>query len=517
MKRLKFAELGLSEEMLKAVIDMGFEEASPIQSETIPHIMQGIDIIGQAQTGTGKTAAFAIPIIERLDYDSTDIQAIVMCPTRELVIQVTDEFRKLMKYKGNITVTPVYGGQEIERQFKALRKNTQIVIGTPGRTIDHIKRGTIKLDAIKFVVLDEADEMLDMGFRDDIEMILEKTPTERQTVMFSATMPEDIARLMKKHQNHPKVVDVTNQKINAPKIEQIYYEIQENAKAEALARLIDFHNIKLALVFCNTKNRVDQLVEVLKSRGYFAEGLHGDMNQAQREKVMRNFRNGVIEILVATDVAGRGLDVNDIEAVFNYDLPSDEEDYVHRIGRTGRAGKTGIAFTFIVGKQIYYLKRIEKTNAMKMKAGQVPSITDLDETRVLNFKNKIEAVINKGHLTKYVNLITKMMDDDLIALDIAAAMLKLTLDQKNESYDSSQTFEREFDNYDRNGGRGGSRDGRDRGGDSRDRNKSGHNRRNYSNRVSTFKKDDSRPSFSDRKPDKETSGFKDRRKKTKKY
>ena len=441
MKRLKFEEFNISPEMLKAVADMGYEEASAIQSETIPLLLQGHDIIGQAQTGTGKTAAFAIPIIENLDSEMQEIQAIVMCPTRELVIQVTDGFRKLMKYKENFYVVPVYGGQEIDRQFKALKKNPQIIVGTPGRTIDHIKRGTIKLDHIRFVVLDEADEMLDMGFREDIEMILEQTPKNRQTVMFSATMPDSIAKLMRKHQKNPSRIDVTHEKINTPKIEQHYYELQEHAKSEALARLIDMYNIKLALVFCNTRNRVDELVEILKSRGYFAEGLHGDMNQKQRDKVMGNFRNGSVEILVATDVAGRGIDVQDIEAVFNYDLPSDDEDYIHRIGRTGRAGKTGIAFTFVVGKQIYYLNKIEKVNKIKINRSQIPSISDLDETRLQTIGNEIAKVISQGHLAKYINLVEKVMKDNYVSLDIAAALLKMRIDTENEGFDHNLKFD----------------------------------------------------------------------------
>lgn len=440
MIRLKFEELHLSDEMLRAVVDMGFEETTHIQSETIPTLMEGRDVIGQAQTGTGKTAAYAIPIIENIANDVDYIQAIVMCPTRELVIQVSDEFQKLLKYKSNITVVPIYGGQEIGRQLKALKKNPHIIIGTPGRTIDHIKRGTLKLESVKFVVLDEADEMLDMGFKDDIELILGKTPKARQTIMFSATMPEEITRIMKRHQNHPKQIDVTQKKINAPKIEQFYFELQERTKPEALARLLDLHNIKLALVFCNTRRKVDTLVEVLKSRGYFAEGLHGEMNQNQRERIMNNFRNGSTEILVATDVAARGIDVNDVEAVFNYDLPGDDEDYIHRIGRTGRAGKSGISFTFIVGKEIYNMRRIERLNETKIKRSMIPTIDDLDESRLEAIKNIISATIDKGHLSKFINYIEKLVDEEFVTMDIAAALLKITLDRKNEGYDNSMNF-----------------------------------------------------------------------------
>lgn len=445
MNKLKFEELALSSEMLKAIEYLGFEETSPIQSEAIPLMLQGLDITGHAQTGTGKTAAFAIPIIEKLDSEQKEIQAIILCPTRELVIQVTDEFRKLMKYFEHFSIVPIYGGQEIERQFKALKKNPQIIVGTPGRLMDHISRGSINLNKIRFVVLDEADEMLDMGFREDIEFILDGTPETRQTVMFSATMPDDIKKLMNTYQKNPKTIDVTHHKLDSPKIEQFYFDIQSKAKPEALARLIDLYDIKLALVFCNTKYQVDNLVGILKSRGYFAEGLHGDMNQNQREKVMNGFRNGSVEILVATDVAGRGIDVNDVEAVFNYDLPRDDEDYIHRIGRTGRAGKSGIAFTFIVGKEIYSLKRIEKTNDIKVTRKNVPTLTELEETRINSFAEDIKAVISEGHISKFINLVEELMGEEYSAIDVAAALLKISMDSKKEGFDKTLKFEKEIE------------------------------------------------------------------------
>lgn len=440
MKKLKFEELNLSPLTLKAIGALGFEETTPIQSETIPLLLKGKDITGHAQTGTGKTAAFAIPIIEGIEKDRKEIQALVLCPTRELVIQVTDEFKKLLKYNDDVFVVPVYGGQEIERQLRALKKFPQIIVGTPGRMMDHINRTSIKLKKIKFVVLDEADEMLDMGFRDDIEYILKETPESRQTIMFSATMPEQIKKLMLKYQNDPITVDVTHHKLNAPKIEQVYFDIPEKAKPEALARLIDLHDIKLALVFCNTKNQVDNLVETLKSRGYFADALHGDLSQAQREKVMNSFRNGSTEILVATDVAGRGIDVNDVEAVFNYDLPRDDEDYIHRIGRTGRAGKSGIAFTFVVGRQLHSLKRIEKLNELKIVRKEIPTLNELDETRIEFLSKDLKEEINSGHLSKFITLVEQMMGEDYSSIDIAAALLKKTLDVKNEGFDRTQDF-----------------------------------------------------------------------------
>lgn len=434
MSKLKFHELGISEEILDAVSDMGFEEASPIQAEAIPHILQGKDIIGQAQTGTGKTAAFAIPVIEKLDPGSREVQAVILCPTRELVIQVSEEFSKLMKYKNGLSVVPVYGGQPIDRQLRALRKGTQVVIGTPGRTMDHIRRGSLKMHAVKTIVLDEADEMLDMGFREDIEVIIKDTPSDRQTILFSATMAKEIMDLTSAYQKNPMVVNVINKKLSAPKIQQVYFEVLEKNKPEVLARLIDLHNVKLALVFCNTKSQVDQLVEILKTRGYFADGLHGDMSQNFRDKVMNGFRNGTVEILVATDVAGRGIDVSNVEAVFNYDLPRDDEDYVHRIGRTGRAGKAGRAFTFVSGKQVYNLKRIEKANGMQIHRQAVPTLDELEATRMNSYAAKITEIMEAGHLSKYINQIELLMGDDYTSLDIAASLLKIIIDKETESF-----------------------------------------------------------------------------------
>ncbi len=480
MRKLKFEELNLSSLILKAISDLGFEESTPIQSESIPLILEGNDVTGHAQTGTGKTAAFAIPIIEKIEKDKKDIQALVLCPTRELVIQVTDEFRKLLKYNDDVFVVPVYGGQEIERQLKALKKSPQIIVGTPGRMMDHINRTSIKLKKIRFIVLDEADEMLDMGFRDDIEFILKETPDTRQTIMFSATMPEPIKKLMQKFQNSPKIVDVTHHKLNAPKIDQFYFDIPEKAKPEALSRLIDLHDIKLALVFCNTKHKVDNLVETLKSRGYFTEGLHGDMSQAQREKVMNSFRNGNTEILVATDVAGRGIDVNDVEAVVNYDLPQDDEDYIHRIGRTGRAGKSGVAFTFVVGRQLQGLKRIEKLNGLKITRREIPTMNELDETRLEIISREIKELISLGHIGKYINLVEQMIGDEYSSVEFAAALLKKAIDNKNEGFDKNQDFRV-------NTGFNSESDSEKRYKSDRRKSKKDNRREKYGNRRSDFK------------------------------
>lgn len=441
MPSSKFSDMKLSAATLKALVEMGFEEASQIQAAAIPEVMAGKDIIAQAQTGTGKTAAFAIPIIESINKRKKELQAVVLCPTRELVVQVSEEFRKLLKYQEGITVTPVYGGQEISRQLQALFHKPAIIVGTPGRFIDHLRRGSIKMNTVRMVVMDEADEMLDMGFREDIELILKDSPEDRQTVMFSATVPAEIKTLMKKYQKDAEIIDVTSHKISAPKIDQSYFEISEHAKPEALARLIDINLIKLAVVFCNTRSRVDNVVSNLQSRGYMAAGLHGDMSQKQRDKVMADFRSGRAEVLVATDVAGRGIDVSNVDAVFNYDFPRDDEDYVHRIGRTGRAGKSGRAFAFVVGKEVYHLKRIERVNAMTIKRSTVPTLDDFDKVIAQSQLEIINQELSASDLNKYISLVEGIMGDTHSAMDVAAALLKLAFDSKKKGFDHSVNME----------------------------------------------------------------------------
>lgn len=427
MENMKFEEMDLSSEICRAVLDMGFEEATPIQSQAISIIMSGKDVIGQSQTGTGKTAAFAIPCLEMIDPNDRNLQALILCPTRELAIQVSEEFRKLIKYKDNIKVLPIYGGQPIDRQIMALKKGAQVVIGTPGRVMDHMRRRTLKMENVKMIILDEADEMLDMGFREDIETILTKIPETRQTVMFSATLSKEILDLTKRFLTDPEFIKIIRKELTVPSIEQGYFDVKERTKLDALARIIDMYNPSLAIVFCNTKKRVDEVVEQLQGRGYFAEGLHGDLKQQQRDKVMQKFRNGTIEILVATDVAARGIDVDDIDIVFNFDLPQDEEYYVHRIGRTGRAGKSGKAFTFCVGKEIYKLRDIMRYTKTKIFQQKLPSLSDIEEVKTNNFIEKIKGIIEEGHLTKYINIAETMVEEDIAAIDIAAALLKMHL------------------------------------------------------------------------------------------
>lgn len=459
MTTLTFSQLGLSEAILKATVDMDFTQTSSIQAEAIPHILMGTDIIAKAPTGSGKTAAFAIPILEKLDFnpENKNVQALILCPTRELTMQVQKEFEKLRKYIDNCSVVSVYGGQQIDKQLNALKKNPQIVVATPGRLMDLLKRGAINLQLISMVVLDEADEMLDMGFRDDINFILEGTPENKQTILFSATMAKDIMELTKKFQKNPKIVDVTGKKQDKPDIEQLYFEVVQKDKPELITRLLNLHNVKLALVFCNTKSSVDLLVEVLKRRGYLADSLHGDLNQTQREKVMGGFRNGSVQILVATDVAGRGIDVKNIEAVFNYDLPRDDEDYIHRIGRTARAGCSGTAFTFVSKRELQSLKRIERANGMLIHKNETPTIEQLDVARFNTYSLKIKNSIEKDDLTNCYARIQAMEDQGIAIKDVAAALFKIVLDQECKKIDDSVVFAEDDYSDNKRSGRGGAR------------------------------------------------------------
>lgn len=457
MDKLKFTELNLSPEILKAVTDMGFEETTPIQSLAIPKMIEGVDLIGQAQTGTGKTAAFGIPILEKISPKEKKVQALIMCPTRELAIQVAEELKSLSKYKRGINIVPVYGGQPIVRQMAALHKGAHIVIGTPGRIIDHIERQTIKLDNTKTVVLDEADEMLDMGFRDDIELILKNLPQDKQTVFFSATMPREFLALTKKYQKNPINIKVVHEKLTVPQTEQLYCEVREHQKLEALARCIDMADAKLSLVFCNTKKRVDEVTAQLQIRGYSADAIHGDMNQTQRDRVMDKFRNCKIEILVATDVAARGIDVDDVEAVFNFDIPQDIESYVHRIGRTGRAGRAGKAYSFVAGKDIYKIRDIQRYTKVTIKRMPVPSLADVENVRISSFMEKLKETLKKNTFEKYITKIESLITDNITSVDVAAALFEMMLQvenpEKHEDIDMSvNSFERDF-SRDRNSGK----------------------------------------------------------------
>ena len=446
METVRFEDLGLYPEILRAVTEMGFEEATPIQAKSIPVVMTGQDVIGQAQTGTGKTASFGIPLLQKIDPHLKKTQAIVLCPTRELAIQVANEIRNLSKYMHGIKVLPIYGGQDINKQIRSLKGGIQIIIGTPGRVMDHLRRKTIRCDFVHTIVLDEADEMLNMGFREDIETVLEYLPQERQVVLFSATMPRAILDITKKYQKDAITIKVTKKELTVPNIEQYYYDVKRKDKLEILTRLLDYYDPKLSLVFCNTKRMVDELASELKDRGYFAEGLHGDMKQAQRDRVMKGFRNGKTDILIATDVAARGIDVDDVEAVFNYDLPQDDEYYVHRIGRTGRAGRPGRAFSFVKGKEVYKLKEIQRYCKTKILAQPIPSDKDVTQAKTEKIMDHIAQIIEEEDLSKAVNMIERQVNQsDYTAMDIAAAFLTEALGTlekeggKQENYDFDNT------------------------------------------------------------------------------
>lgn len=427
--RVQFSDFQLSKELGKAIEDMGFEEPSPIQALAIPLIQAGHDVTAQAQTGTGKTAAFGIPIIQKIDPSRRVVQTIVLCPTRELAIQIAEEFSNLLAHLPRITVLPVYGGQPIERQLRALHQGVHIVIGTPGRVMDHIGRRTLSLDNVTTVVLDEADQMLDMGFRDDIEMIIKQVPQKRQTLLFSATMPQPILEISKRFQRTPEFVRVQYAELTVPQIEQSYIEVKDRDKLDVLCRVIDLWDPQLAIIFCNTKRRAEELAGKVKARGYRAEELHGDMKQSQRDRVMGGFRTGRIDLLIATDVAARGIDVDDVDMVINFDVPQDVEYYVHRIGRTGRAGRSGRAVTFVAPRDFTKLREIQHYAKVRIQKLPIPSLNDVARTRTNALLDKVRKTIDEGGLESYIRVVETETEGDLTSVEIAAALLKLQMDQ----------------------------------------------------------------------------------------
>ncbi len=418
-----FSELGLSPELLKAIDKLGFEQAAPIQAEAIPLLLAGKDIVGQSQTGSGKTAAFAAPAIEKVDVDQRATQVLVLCPTRELAVQVSEEVHKLAFFKRGLHALPIYGGQSYDRQFFGLKQGAHIVIGTPGRIMDHMRRGTLRFDSLKLVVLDEVDVMLNMGFRDDIETILQATPKERQTVFFSATIPRPIQQLIEKYSRDPQQVRIEQKALTVPTVEQLYYEVDRRYKIELLTRLIDFHDFKLGIIFCATKRMVDDLVDHLNAQGYSADRLHGDMSQMMRDRVMNKFRKSGLEFLVATDVAARGIDVDDVEVVFNYDLPYDGEDYVHRIGRTGRRGRAGMAISFAAGREVFQIRNIERYTNTRIQRGKPPTVSEVEEARENVFLEKIRATLTSGEFKRQDHLIERLLEEGFSSTDICSALL----------------------------------------------------------------------------------------------
>jgi ATP-dependent RNA helicase DeaD len=430
---IKFNELGLADYIMKAVEDLGFEDATPIQSAAIPVILSGRDVIGQAQTGTGKTAAFGIPAIEHVDADRRETQVLILCPTRELALQVKEQVTILAKHKKGLLVTAIFGGESYDRQLMNLKKGTQIVVGTPGRVMDHIERKTLKLDSISMFILDEADEMLNMGFREDIEEILKHAPQERQTVLFSATMSKDILNITKKFQKDPELIKVTKKEVTNENIEQTYYNVRKEAKFEVMTRLIDVHELQLMLVFCNTKSKVDEVVIELQEAGYAAEGLHGDLRQASRNQVMNKFRNGNTKILVATDVAARGIDVSGVDAVFNFDLPMDLEYYVHRIGRTGRAGKLGKAFLLLTRRDRSRMRDLEHYTKSVIPQGKIPTSADMIESKAKNFAIKVKASIQEEGNEQYEKIVEQLKEEGFYTHHIMAALMRMQMGGERKS------------------------------------------------------------------------------------
>lgn len=460
---LSYEDAGIDSRILRAVKELGFEHMTPIQEQAIPLFMTGRDIIGQAQTGTGKTAAFGIPILQKINPENRSLQAVILCPTRELAMQAADELRKFAKYMDGIKVLPVYGGQEIYKQIKNLKTGVQIVVGTPGRVMDHMRRHTLKMDQVHTVVLDEADEMLNMGFREDIETILKEMPEKRQTGLFSATMPKPILDITKTYQKDAAYVKMTPKEVTIPLIKQAYYQVRKQDKEEVLCRLIDYYTPGRALIFCNTKRMVDELTEHLKGRGYEVEGLHGDLTQGQRDTVMNLFRSGKTNILIATDVAARGIDVSDVEAVYNFDVPDDIEYYVHRIGRTGRAGKTGRSFTLVVGREAYKIRDIERICHTTIKERKVPSAADITARKAEKILKEATAVIENediGRATEYI--LDAVALGQYSATQIAAAFMKMKLGDEIEDIRAEKFF---FEKRPGRGGRDGAKNGRfgDRG------------------------------------------------------
>jgi len=452
-----FADLGLSENILKALTEMGFTKPSPIQAQGIPAVMQGSDVIGQAQTGTGKTAAFGIPVLERIDVTNNAVQALILCPTRELAVQVSEEIGRLAKFQRGLRIEAIYGGDSIDRQIRSLKKGVHIVVGTPGRVMDHMQRRTLKFDEVRMMVLDEADEMLDMGFREDIESILADMPEDRQTILFSATMSKPIMSITKRFLNDPILIKVVRNELTNVNIEQVYFEVKPQAKVEVMTRLIDMYHLKSLLVFCNTKRKVDEIVEDLQLRGYASEGIHGDLRQQQRSNVMSKFKAGVTTILVATDVAARGIDVSGLDGVINFDIPLDEEYYVHRIGRTGRAGMSGKAFSLVARDEKFRIKSIEGYTKSKIEKGVIPSYEDIVGVRKARFVESISASIQEGDTDLYQDVLEMLRHSGFSTEQIVAALAKQIMGvQKSEYAEGNLAWE------ERRGGEGRREGGSDR-------------------------------------------------------
>lgn len=451
MNKLSFSQLGLSEEISQAIDNMGFENATEIQLRAIPIIKQGLDVIGRSQTGTGKTLAFGVPAVEALDVNERAVQILILCPTRELAVQACEEIQKLSKFKPGVKTADIYGGAPMDRQIFKLR-SANIVIGTPGRIMDHMRRKTLKLNNLKMIILDEADEMLSMGFREDIETILTETPQTRQTILFSATMPPEILAITKKYQKNPQLVEINKKQVTVSNIEQYYYDVPSSRKMDALNFILRYHSSKLSMIFCNTKRAVDEITQYLDKHGFSVEGLHGDMKQSQRTKVMNSFKNGKTLILVATDVAARGIDVNNIEYVINYDIPQNTEYYVHRIGRTGRAGKDGKAITICSGRrQVEVLTRICRLVKSNIEYKKIPTLKDIQENKLNSDMSFIETLVKSSTELPYMTMANNLVARGYDPIIICAALLELQFGKNELHIDEIPQFAQREDKKNRDG------------------------------------------------------------------
>jgi ATP-dependent RNA helicase DeaD len=432
---MNFKAINLSELTLNGLRDMGFQSMTPVQEKAIPLMLKMKDITVQAETGTGKTAAFAIPVIERIIKETVDIQALVLCPTRELTIQVAEHFNLLLKYHENIACMAIYGGQSMNAQLKTLKTQPRIIVATPGRLLDHIKQGTVKLRAVKTLILDEADKMLEMGFKDDIEAILHATKNREQTALFSATMPQEIVRLAHKHQKKPEFLNLVKKKVIEIKIDQKYFETKAEQKIELIKRLLFAYRLRSVMIFCNTRVQVDKLYYTLKDEGFSVANLHGDLKQNKRDAVMRKFREGEAQILIATDIAARGIDVDDIEAVINYNLPRDSEDYVHRIGRTARAGKSGYAFSVVTPLEVKFLREICEKQKLSVTRSAVPGINSIDLGSVEMIKNTlIDSSLTKKTSKKFLKMMKDLEAEGFIGEDLKDEVIKKLLNTKTSVF-----------------------------------------------------------------------------------
>lgn len=444
---MKFNELNLSEKLLKALQDIGYDETTEIQEKSIPKIMNGNDIIGLSQTGTGKTAAFGIPAIENVDVKNKKTQILILAPTRELACQITDELRKFTKYTENLKLLTVYGGQPIEKQIIPLRKGVQVVVGTPGRIMDHMRKKTIKLSNVKMVILDEADEMLNMGFREDIETILQEVPEERQTLLFSATMNEKIMAITKKYLKNPKKIKIKAKELTVENIDQIAFQTKNNMKDEITTRVIDLYKPEKLIVFCNTKKKVDQLHDYLKSKKYNVDVIHGDIKQDQRDRTIKKFKKGDVKILIATDVAARGIDIANLDLVINYDIPQENEYYVHRIGRTGRNKNVGKAITYVVGKEKNKLQEIEHYAKTKISYGKIPTVSEINKAKDTEFVKSVTDIMSKKEFIKS-DIFDELISDQNIDLkDLAKAMFTIINGKQEQNNTSENSYEPDENGY----------------------------------------------------------------------